>query len=352
MTWLRNRWYQAGWSDELKAGEPLVRTILAEPILFYRTADGTPAALFDSCPHRFAPLSAGEFDGDTVVCGYHGLGFGPNGACTRNPHGPITSALRVRSYPVVERHLAMWIWMGAADLADPALIPDLSFIDETPDAARIRGSMPTKANYQLLVDNILDLSHADYLHPTSLGGMMTASKMRSREDGDKILVSWVAEDCDPPGAFKPIVPEGKADIWIDVTWQAPALMILETAAKPAGVPKSREDGTTTLHNIVPETETTSHYFFCSTRRFLVDDAKVSSYLRGALEQAFQGEDKPMLERQQARMVTPDLWALDPVLLPIDAGAVRVRRKLDKMIAAEQVAAPAPTDKAAKLPVEA
>ena len=51
-------------------------------------------------------------------------------------------------------------------------------------------------------------------------------------------------------------------------------------------------------------------------------------------QAFEQEDKPMLEKQQHRMGTDDLWSLKPVMLPIDAAAVRVRRKLDAMIAAE------------------
>ena len=60
MNWLRNCWSQAGWSSELVSGEPLVRTILGKPILFYRREDGAAAGLLDRCPHRFAPLSAGR----------------------------------------------------------------------------------------------------------------------------------------------------------------------------------------------------------------------------------------------------------------------------------------------------
>lgn len=336
MTWLRNTWYQAGWCDEVRPGSPLVRTILEQPILFYRTSEGSVAALLDRCPHRFAPLSAGRIEGDRVMCGYHGLAFGPAGACVHNPHGPVTSRMRVKAYPVIERHTAIWIWMGDPEKADAARIPDLSFIDETPEAARIAGFMPTRANYQLLTDNILDLSHADYLHPTTLGGMMTGSKARSREEGDTVVAEWLSEGCDPPPAFKAMVPQGKADIWTEVVWQAPAVMVLGTAAKSAGVARTPADESYTLHNMVPETATTTHYFFCSTRRFLTNDENFTAYLRQALTQAFQGEDKPMLEKQQARMGTDDLWALEPILLPIDAAAVRVRRKLDRLIAAEAI----------------
>ena len=179
MSWLRNAWYQAGWGEELIVGEPLARTILNEPILIWRAGGGEIAALLDRCPHRFAPLSAGRIERDRVTCGYHGLSFGSNGARVHNPHGAVTSAMRVRAFPVEERHSAIWIWMGDADKADPAGIPDLSFIDETPESARLRIYLPTRANYQLIVDNIMDLSHADYLHPTTLGGMMTGPKRRA-----------------------------------------------------------------------------------------------------------------------------------------------------------------------------
>jgi phenylpropionate dioxygenase-like ring-hydroxylating dioxygenase large terminal subunit len=334
--WLRNRWYQAGWADEVTAETPLVRTLLNEPILFYRKADGNIAALFDRCPHRFAPLSAGTIDGDTVTCGYHGLGFASSGACVTNPHGPITSNMRVTAYPVAERHTALWIWMGDPALADAAHIPDLSFIDETPEAARIQMYMPTQANYQLITDNILDLSHADYLHPTSLGGIIVGARATTREEGDTVVAEWNSQDCVPPPAFVAMVaPAERADIWTEVVWQAPALMILGTAAKPTGVPRTATDESYTLHNMVPETETSTHYFACSTRRFLIDDADFSTFLKSTLEHAFVHEDKPMLEKQQARMGTPDLWALDPILLKVDAAAVRARRKLDALIVAER-----------------
>ena len=337
--WLRNCWYQAGWASEVTENAPLTRTILDEPILFWRGADGRVAALFDRCPHRFAPLSAGRITNDGVTCGYHGLAFGRDGTCIANPHAPITSRMAVKAYPVAERHDALWVWMGDAAGADPGLIPDLGFIDETPERARVTMYLPTRANYQLIVDNSMDLSHADYLHPTSLGGIMTTAKATTREAGDKIVAEWFSPDCVPPPAFKPTIPPGaNADIWTEVTWQAPALMVLGTAAKPAGVPRTRDDEAYTLHNMVPETATTTHYFACATRRFLIDDEAFGAMLRGALEQAFVQEDKPMLEAQQARMGTSDLWSLGPILLPIDAGAVRARRKLDALIASERALA--------------
>lgn len=333
--YLRNTWYQAGWAGDLPAEGTLARTICDIPLVFFRRADGSATALVDRCPHRFAPLSAGKVADDRITCGYHGLAFGPDGRCVHNPHGPVVAALSVRAFPVVERHGAIWVWTGDADKADPALLPNLSYIDETPPLARITGYMPTAANYQLLSDNILDLSHADYLHPDTLGGINTTARSTNRQVGERVVVDWLAEDCVPPPAFRATLHGAdRADIWTEVVWQAPAVMTLGVAAMQAGVARLPQDEGYTLHNMVPETATTTHYFYCATRRFRIDDAAFTEFLKVALAQAFVQEDKPMLERQQARIGEADFWDLQPVLLKIDAASTRARRLLQERIAAE------------------
>lgn len=82
MPFVRNAWYVAGWSGEF--GEALTPvTLLGEQLVLYRCADGKLVALEDRCPHRLLPLSKGRRIGDTVQCGYHGMTFGPDGACVR-----------------------------------------------------------------------------------------------------------------------------------------------------------------------------------------------------------------------------------------------------------------------------
>lgn len=333
--WLANSWYQFGWSAEIATGGHLVRTILGHPVLAYRDEDGTLGAVLDMCPHRFAPLSAGRIEGKVVTCGYHGLAFGQDGRCVHNPHGPVTSSMNVRAFPVAERHMAIWLWMGEGE-GDPSLIPDLSFIDETPEAARITGYMPTKADYRLIVDNIMDLSHADYLHPDTLGGMMVQAKASSGDDGDGIYAKWHAIDIEPPGTFKASSPPGtNVDIRVEVFWSAPALMQLTTSSVPTGTQPQAHDTSRTLHNMTPATADFTHYFYCSTRQFLVDDPAFSEVLKAALQKAFVEEDKPMLEMQQQRIGASEFWDLSPILLKSDAAAVRVRRELESLIAAEE-----------------
>src|SRR5580704_15135824 len=113
--YLRNAWYVAATVDELASARLLARTLLNEPIVFFRDAKtGTVAALEDRCCHRGAPLSAGEIEERGLMCGYHGLVFDRNGRCVDMPgsHGRIPANARVRSYPVAERAGFLWIWMG------------------------------------------------------------------------------------------------------------------------------------------------------------------------------------------------------------------------------------------------
>ena len=78
---LRNAWYAAIWAHDLPASTPVAKTFLNEPVVLFRTSDGTAVALEDKCCHRAAPLSVGECDGDGIRCGNHGLKFNAAGDC-------------------------------------------------------------------------------------------------------------------------------------------------------------------------------------------------------------------------------------------------------------------------------
>ena len=166
------------WGSDLDIGQVVQRTIIDEPIVLYRKTDGTVAAITDQCSHRFAPLSRGKVCGDHLECPYHGLQFGADGQCVVNPHGSgrITPQLHLRAYPLVERHTLLWIWMGDQP-ANPDLIPDFSHLDEgAPGIVSKRDWMVIDVDYRLMADNLLDLSHVNFLHEGLLGhaGMIDA----------------------------------------------------------------------------------------------------------------------------------------------------------------------------------
>ena len=145
---LRNCWYVAGWSKDydrsLKA-----QMLLGENVVLYRLEDGAPAALEDACPHRKLPLSMGQLEGDTVVCGYHGLTFDCAGNCTDSPtqRGMTPRRAVVRSYPVIDRYNLLWIWMGDADKADPTEIYEIENFNDPSWGCTDGGILPIARNY-------------------------------------------------------------------------------------------------------------------------------------------------------------------------------------------------------------
>ena len=128
---IKNAWYIAAWAHEVK-DQPFARTICNEAVVLYREPEvGKVGALQDRCCHRGTPLRFGQVVEDGIECGYHGLVFDVSGACIRIPgQDRIPPKAKVRSYPLVEKNQFLWIWMGDAALADPALIVDFPYHDD------------------------------------------------------------------------------------------------------------------------------------------------------------------------------------------------------------------------------
>ncbi|MES2929908.1 MAG: aromatic ring-hydroxylating dioxygenase subunit alpha [Pseudomonadota bacterium] len=345
MKYLRNAWYVAAMHDELQPGKLLARTYLDEPVVLFRDAQGGPQALADRCPHRFAPLSSGKLcnGGNTIQCGYHGLQFNGAGACTHNPQGDgvIPKAAIVKAYAVRERHGLIWLWVGEAKEANEALIPDYSAAASAHVDGTIRGYMPTACSTDLFVDNILDLTHVDFLHPTTLGsGALSRARPEVTESGDRsVKITWTSSGDVAPYAFDVnLRKQGQpTDQWTEVTWTAPSTMMIRVGATLQGEPREAGVDTLNLHLATPETAGRTHYWYWSTRNFgLTPEA--NAHATPMIVNVFKLEDKPMLEAQQQRIGTADFWSLKPVLLPGDAGAVRVRRQLKALIEAQASAA--------------
>lgn len=338
MPFVRNSWYVGAWRHEL-GSQPLARRILDVPVVFFRRSDGSPAALVDRCPHRLLPLSRGTVVGDVLQCGYHGMCFDGSGECTRVPaQSRIPPDARVRSFPVIEHWGMVWVWMGDPALADPArLFRGLPW--GAPGWTLNLGPYThVKANYRLLVENLLDPVHVTYVHQSTLGtAAMADIPIETTQDGDTILVTrWTRNS---PAA--PILQRfgrwpGNVDRWQYYWWHAPAINVVDFGAHEVGSGESeaaRQAGIRMYSNhfLTPETETTTHYFWCQLRNFAPDDEAVSREITEQFVMAFD-EDKAILEAVQQASAEPLITR--PVQLGIDAGAVRLHRTLDRLIEAE------------------
>lgn len=342
---LRNCWYVAAFSDDVTRG-PLARTLLDKPVVLYRREDGTPVALHDRCPHRFAPLSTGRLVGDTIQCGYHGLAFDSAGRCVANPHNdgkPLASA-GIESFELHERYGFVWIWFGDAALADPALLPNFFYLED-PENFRVQsGSLHVKGNYQLVTDNLLDLTHAPYLHPgfampgVTVAQQLAATTTKVERDGDTVVYHRIRKGLPPNQATIDLFdfPPEPCETRTHMHWHAPALISFDNGTKFEGQTDLEGFWFPQAHCITPETETTCHYFFVAARNLKKDDPSTDEAIMNVLVTAFRDQDEPMIEAVQKRMGnTGDIDALKPILLKTDTAPVMARRILKEMIAAER-----------------
>jgi phenylpropionate dioxygenase-like ring-hydroxylating dioxygenase large terminal subunit len=338
---LHNTWYVAALAKELGPKAFLSRKLLDISVLMYRKGDGTAVAMQDRCPHRFAPLSLGKRVGDEVQCVYHGLRFDSNGACTHSPHGDgqVPARACVRSFAMVERYGFLWIWMGDASRADATLIPHYPLLDKPLPTAVAHGYMHMPANYQLIVDNVMDLSHVDHVHGPLLNtaGKLSPQKPPVTEDGNTVLVRWEWQQQPPMGLFAPLLPDlsGEAEQFVQVQWTAPSNMFLTVGAVQGSRDYERGLISWDFHLLTPESETSTHYFFGSLRNFMVEDAAFNDAKLENMIYTFKTEDEPLIAAVQAEMGTTDFWSCKPALLSCDPAPVKARRRLQALIDEEQ-----------------
>ena len=332
-TFLFDSWHAAAWSEEV-AVDAFPITICDQPVVLFRKDDGTISALAGICPHRFASLGKGRrLAGDRLQCPYHGLEFDADGQCVANPHGAVPRAARLRTYSVVERHSIVWIWMGEPERADPTLIPDFALLEDSGHRT-IRGRLLTRAHYELITDNLMDLSHVGYVHE---GGIGSDAIRHGRHEVLQSGTTLFSNRWCPEGPAAPVWAalfdnyQGNVDHWMNMRWDAPSTMWLDVGVTPAGAPRSAGITVFGAHILTPETEHSTHYLWSACRDFKLDDGEVDDAIRLPIEHAFVNEDRPMIEEVQRNMRGRSFEAMKPLIIAADEGAVKARRMLHQHV---------------------
>jgi phenylpropionate dioxygenase-like ring-hydroxylating dioxygenase large terminal subunit len=338
----RNQWWVGATSHEV--GRTLFqRTILGEPVVFYRTLGGHPVAMHGLCPHRLFPLAQSKLVGDAIQCGYHGFTFDCSGTCVKIPsQSSVPKGFRTRVFPTVERGEWIWIWTGDPALADAQLIPEPPGIFAQGWETNLGAMYSYRSRYQLLIDNLFDLTHLGFIHASIVGDMNE-------------FVESAAEIVEGPGICS-VTREAKNLVWgpfgdfmfgcdgsqfYDTeqtsAYYGPSLVItggaFRQSAAQSPTHEAREIGIMWfLHAITPETPTSTHYFGGISRNYRLGDGSYS------MAQVHNSD----AVRQQ------DVDALSSIELYVDqfastrhelsahqdAGAIRVRRLLAQQIKSE------------------
>ncbi len=273
---MRNCWQVAAFANELD-GAFLARRILNEPLILFRAANGDIAALEDRCPHRLVPLSVGHRVGDAMQCGYHGTIVAADGSCTKIPgQSSIPRNSATRAYPALDRYGLIWIWMGAPDFADSNLIPDLRWLNH-PEWASSTFYMHFEADYRLVTDNLLDLSHETYIHQSTIGnreeeGIADFRVTVAHEEDRRIFCRREMPNIEPPPMWSATCTMAdRIDRLQIASYVAPGINMTEAGYRTAGESTEYNVFLRVMHLLTPETEHSTHYFSASSRNYALDD---------------------------------------------------------------------------------
>ena len=188
---LARTWLPVARSDAVK-DVPVRTWLLGRPLVVARLGAAI-VVMDDRCPHRAAPLSAGEIVGETLVCAYHGWRFDGAGRCVEVPSLDSTTPIPPKAHcgrplAVVERYGLVFV-----ALAEPIVeLPGVPVLD---DATRSRVDLaPFTGRYGAaqLIDNQLDTSHFAFLHRETFGSPGARRSMPSRVEPEPWGFSYSA----------------------------------------------------------------------------------------------------------------------------------------------------------------
>jgi vanillate O-demethylase monooxygenase subunit len=342
MKFVRNAWYVAAWHDEVSSDTPFASVIAEQPIVMYRRSDNAVVALEDRCSHRCAPLSKGRVEGDAVRCWYHGLLFGAAGECLEMPgQDKIPPGFDIHRYPSVEKEGWIWVWLGDPAVADENAIPSCKLNEGGIDYRS--GHLNYTAHYELINDNLCDLSHVAYVHENTLARDATDWVQRKADytnidDGVRVE-RWI------PGSQPlplPGLPE-RVDIRASYEFFIPGAMSLHIAYYPLGTAASSGFGAPNaepifalrnVHGITPVDAKTTRYHFGVSLPIYSGPPEALDMAIAMVTQAF-GEDKVTIEdQQQALDRFPGVVLRNTVH---DTALMRIRRLISNKIKEEQAA---------------
>ncbi len=326
-----NAWYVLATAEEVSR-TPLARRVLGLPIVLFRTDGGRPVALEDRDAHRPYPLSLGRLDGDTIVCGYSGFAYGPDGRCVSVPTQPrVPVGARVRAFPVVEQDGLVWVWPGVEALAVRHRPPGTPWLTD-PAWATFGDQWETAAGTLLLHENFADITHVAVVDPFIAPPVLAGRPPDLVVEVSETRVSFSRDY--PPA---PVAP-----------WHAEALGLRADESHP-----QREEGTFVspglwvnawhvlagegrhtfrfTHALTPISSAVTRHVWRVSRNF-APDAQQSARLRPIFT-AYYRRVRDILQTVQQVIDTDG--ERDEVSVRADAAALQVRRIIARLVVDER-----------------
>jgi vanillate O-demethylase monooxygenase subunit len=327
---IKNSWYVLDWSKDV-GPELRNRMVINQDLVYFRTKEGTVSVLQNRCAHRCFPLHRSTLhENDTIQCGYHGLTYNTEGECVQIPSALDLnpSFISIHKYPVVEKSPMVWVWPGDPEKADPKLIPDYDWINED-QWGYGNGFYEVKGNYLAIHENLMDITHFQYLHGAALGTPKHAeSKIEVTVKENTVDNYRVNEGELVPDLHREATGLKDAPITRHAhsTFISPgfhnAVALFEDKQ---GTNNGRiEYSPRILHFITPETQYTSFYWWMFARDFSAPDKKLDQWYSDVTRKVFE-EDKDAIEWIEFQWANDDRPDFMENHVPSDKGAVKMRQ---------------------------
>jgi vanillate monooxygenase len=322
--YVRNRWYAAMLSRDV-GRTPKQTWVLDTPVVLFRKLSNEVVALRDVCPHRHAPLSLGTVIGDEIQCRYHGFQFDSTGRCTKIPsERAIPGVIRTEPVSAVEALGFVWVWPGDPAKADRSLLLTFPWMDE-PGFVSYHAAMVVEAPLQLIIDNLMDLTHVHFVH-SILGAtnlVHESEPMQTWEVRDHVLYRRALTQRKPG-----------SELYTEIGGEfiPPSLVITSSVPKRDGSDAIQSGPMAqALHCLTPRSAHSTTYLALRCWNALTQPHEIAAIQRQT--DVTLAEDKAIIEAQYRNRASA---SAEEKLVRSDLAAVMARRVYERVLRTEQV----------------
>jgi hypothetical protein len=193
----------------------------------------------------------------------------------RGSHRPNAFTGTDGNYPLVERYGYAWVWYGDPASASPELLPNVPHLPLDGLPLHMQGNVVFDCSYELVCENLLDFTHADFLHSALAGDPLAEDdEVEVSSTSETVTVTRRARARQVPPLQRPFVKAKKQDLdYVTVThvrsgvniihvhWQPFASVRMVHPANPESATRCR---TVVTFNVVDSVPILRHLFpFCA-----------------------------------------------------------------------------------------
>lgn len=172
-------WFQIGWSSTVPAEGVVPLRYFGQDLVAWRDKQGLVHVMDAYCQHLGANLGFGGTVTDTgIQCPFHGWTWGPDGHNVSIPYQDRpNTARKIRTWHVVERNDALFLWHDANGGAPFYEVPDLmTDVSEHITGLTFQSPLPdgtshhtgTQVHPQYVLENSVDPEHFRFVHGTPM----------------------------------------------------------------------------------------------------------------------------------------------------------------------------------------